>query len=162
MLAANRDVFAAAYGGSNLVFDTFSGALPPAGQLLSLIQPGADPSSDLAVAQVRYGSAAPWPGSGGASGSSLQLINSRQDNWRVGNWAFVRTNTSAAPRWIQVTATLPATSSTFLLYLGSAGDIYIDDVQLVDANGFNRLVDGDFESPLAGAWSMSPSSPARS
>src|SRR5208282_1129612 len=38
VLAANRAAFAAAYGATKLVFDTFSGALQP-GQILSLVQP---------------------------------------------------------------------------------------------------------------------------
>jgi hypothetical protein len=152
-LAADRQAFTTAYGSTNLLWDTFPGALPPSGELLTLVQPGLTPDSNLIVAQVLYGNTPPWPTAGGL-GSSLQLIDARQDNWRVGNWTAVPTNATAAPHWVYVSAAIPATSSTFLLYLESPGQIYLDDVELLDANGANHLVDGDFESPLAGVWNL--------
>jgi hypothetical protein len=77
VLAANRPAFAAAYGATNLVFDTFAG---PLGDTLSLVQ-----LDNSVVAEVKYEAVAPWPVA--ATGSSLQLLDARQDNWRVGNWA---------------------------------------------------------------------------
>ena len=154
ILAANRQGFASAYGPTNLVFDTFPGNLPASGELLSLIQPGLTPTSNLTVAQVLYADTAPWSRVGGSLGSSLQLIDARQDNWRAGNWAAVPTNATAAPHWVNVSTVIPATSSAFLLYLESAGDIYLDDIELLDANGLNQLADGGFESPLDGVWNL--------
>ena len=56
-----------------------------------------------------------------------------------------------------VTANIPATAtSTLYLYLTAPGDLYLDDLQLLDAQGVNTLADGDFESPLAAAWNLSP------
>jgi hypothetical protein len=81
VLTANRPAFAAAYGATNLVFDTFAG---PLGGTLSLTQP-----NNSLVAGVKYEAVAPWPVS--TNGSSLQLLDARQDNWREGNW------TNAAP-----------------------------------------------------------------
>ncbi|HEY3863429.1 MAG TPA: lamin tail domain-containing protein, partial [Verrucomicrobiae bacterium] len=81
VLASNRAAFAAAYGATIPVFDTFSGALAP-GQLLSLTEPSG--GSNVPVAQVLFDDAAPWPSSTG--GVSLQLVDSHQDNWREGNW----------------------------------------------------------------------------
>jgi hypothetical protein len=83
VLAANRPAFAAAYGATNLVFDTFSGTLQTDGERLSLLQPGTNGS--LTVDEVSYEAVAPWPVS--TVGSSLQLLDARQDNWREGNWA---------------------------------------------------------------------------
>jgi hypothetical protein len=83
VLAANRPAFAAAYGATNLVFDTFAG---PLGQTLSLAQP-----DNSVVSEVKYEAVAPWPLS--TNGSSLQLLDARQDNWREGNW----TNTAPTP-----------------------------------------------------------------
>ncbi|HVU08842.1 MAG TPA: lamin tail domain-containing protein [Verrucomicrobiae bacterium] len=80
ILAANNAAFAAAYGATIPVFDTFSGTLQP-GQILSLVQPG----DNLTVAEVEYDDSLPWPTN--AIGASLQLIDPLQDNWRVGNWA---------------------------------------------------------------------------
>ena len=66
VLAANRAVFAASYGATHPVFDTFSGALQPA-QMLSLVQPGGEGTNNLTVitgwsmAVRRLGLAIPWP-----------------------------------------------------------------------------------------------------
>jgi len=154
VLAADRVAYAAAYGILSLVFDTFSTPLPTAGALLSLVRPGTGGSPDLAVAQVRYSPAPPWPSAADGQGGALQLIDPNQDNWRAGNWTAVTPNAYAAPRWVQVSATFASTSSTLYFYLQSAGDIYIDDVQLLDGTGQNVLADGDFESPLAGVWNL--------
>jgi hypothetical protein len=84
VLAANQAAYAGAYGVTNTVFDTFPGALQP-GQLLTLLQPSG--SSNTVVAEVQFDSVPPWPTNALGTGYSLQLIDPRQDNWRVGNWA---------------------------------------------------------------------------
>jgi hypothetical protein len=94
VLAANAPAFAAAYGATNLVFDTFNAALSP-GQLLSLEQPNG--SSNLIVAQVLFDDILPWPANANNPGVSLQLIDPRQDNWRVGNWSAGKTNPPPLP-----------------------------------------------------------------
>ena len=86
VLAADPVAFTEAYGATNDVFDTFPGSLQP-GQLLALIQPGSNGSSNTVVAELRFDSVPPWPTNANGTGSSLQLIDPRQDNWRVGNWA---------------------------------------------------------------------------
>ncbi|HXC98006.1 MAG TPA: lamin tail domain-containing protein [Verrucomicrobiae bacterium] len=85
VLAANGVAFAAAYGATYPVFDTFSGTLQP-GQLLSLVQPGSGGGSNLMVTEVKYDSVPPWPTNASGTGASLQLIDPLQDNWRPGNW----------------------------------------------------------------------------
>ena len=85
-LANNQPAFAAAYGATNFVFDTFSGTLQP-GQPLTLVQTNGTGSNSLVVAEVEFDSVAPWPTNANGTGGSLQLIDPRQDNWRVGNWA---------------------------------------------------------------------------
>jgi lamin tail-like protein/carbohydrate binding protein with CBM4/9 domain len=156
VLAANRASFAAAYGATNPVFDTFSGTLQP-GQILSLVQPGGNGTNNLTVAEVQYDSSLPWPTN--TIGSSLQLIDPNQDNWRVGNWAMVTTNTSVTPQWTYVTATGTASSSMLYIYLQSAGDVYVDDIKIVAGSvpeaGANVLSDGDFESGFPGSWTVS-------
>jgi hypothetical protein len=89
VLAANAPAFAAAYGATNLVFDTFDSILSP-GQLLSLEEPSG--GSNLVVAQVQFDDVPPWPANAGIPGVSLQLIDSHQDNWREGNWSTGQTN----------------------------------------------------------------------
>ncbi|HLP76873.1 MAG TPA: lamin tail domain-containing protein, partial [Candidatus Paceibacterota bacterium] len=85
VLAANRATFAAAYGARLVVFDTFTNPLPTGAGTLALVKPGESP--DSIVAEVHYENTAPWPPGANGLGSSLQLIDSRQDNWRVANWA---------------------------------------------------------------------------
>jgi autotransporter-associated beta strand protein len=84
VLAANGAAFAAAYGATNLVFDSFGeGVLATNGtSLLTLEQPGSQ-----VVAEVQFGSTWPWPVGANWQGYSLQLIDPNQDNWREGNWA---------------------------------------------------------------------------
>ncbi len=95
-----------------------------------------------------------------APASSLQLVDPHQDNWRVGNWQAVPTNTSATLQWQYVTLTGSATQPTLLVCMhGTAGDVYVDDLKLVAGNvpeaGANLIQDGDFESPLTGPWTLS-------
>ncbi len=108
VLAGNLDAYAGAYSATNIVFDVFSGALQP-GQLLTLTQPSG--ASNSVVAAVQFDRVAPWPTNAAGTGYSLQLIDPRQDNWRVGNWASAhatpaRVNTLASsltpfpPLWI--------------------------------------------------------------
>ena len=87
VLAANRAAFAGAYGATIPIFDTFAGTLQPAGQLLELVIPGIGPTPAQIVAGVRFAASAPWPSAASGTGSSLQLIDPVQDNWRVGNWS---------------------------------------------------------------------------
>ena len=155
VLAANRARFAAAYGATSQVFDTFSGTLSPGGQTLALVQAG---TTNTTIAQVRYQNSLPWPTNANSAGSSLQLIDAQQDNWRVGNWSAISTN-GPGSQWTYVTVTGTASSSTLYIYLQSAGDIYIDDLKLVAGSvpeaGANVLPDGDFESGFPGPWTVS-------
>ena len=71
---------------------SFPGTLQP-GQLLALLQP--DGSSNIVVAEVQFDRVLPWPTNDLATGSSLQLVDPQQDNWRVGNWASQPANPGA-------------------------------------------------------------------
>ena len=94
LLVANPSAFAGAYGGNIPIFDTFPGALQPEGQTLALVQPGANGSPSSVVTEVQYRYGPPWPAApANAGASSLQLVDPTRDNWRVGNWALVLTNT---------------------------------------------------------------------
>jgi hypothetical protein len=159
VLAANAPAFAAAYGATNLVFDTFNATLSP-GQLLSLEQPAG--ASNRVVAQVQFDDVLPWPTNANNPGVSLQLIDPHQDNWRVGNWSTGQTNPPpAVPQWVEAVATGIASSSLLYIYLQSAGDVYVDDIELVSGSvagaGANAVTDGDFESgfPDGSVWNVS-------
>jgi hypothetical protein len=81
VLANNRATFAAAYGATLQVFDTTDLSGLAQGQMLALVQ-----GATNTVAAVRFEPVPPWPIGANGKGSSLQLVDSRQDNWRVGNW----------------------------------------------------------------------------
>ena len=62
------------------------------------------------IAELQFDDVLPWPANANGTGSSLQLIDPRQDNWRVGNWA-VNTSpglTASPGRTNTVRTTLPA------------------------------------------------------
>ena len=160
VLTPSRIAFAAAYGATVPVFDQFDGSVQLNATTLSLVKPQASPGTNLIVTRVKYESNAPWPAA--TNGSSLQLIDPAQDNWRVGNWAVVlsQSNSPVIPQWVYVTATGTASSSLFYIYLQSAGDVYLDDIKLVAGSvpeaGVNTLTNGNFESGFSGSWTVSP------
>lgn len=151
VLAGDRAVFNALYGGGILVFDQFSGNLQPDGETLSLLAPG----DSNVVDRVRYEASEPWPAP--TAGMSLQLRDPTQDNSRVANWDIAPTNGSGSA-WVYATATGNASGSRIYVYLQSAGDIYIDDLKLVTGSqagvGTDLLANGGFESALSGTWNL--------
>ncbi|MGO8701105.1 MAG: lamin tail domain-containing protein [Limisphaerales bacterium] len=104
VLAGNIPAFAAAYGSTNAVFDTFSGTLSP-GQILSLEQPSG--TNYQVVAKVKFDDVLPWPTNTSIPGVSLQLIDSQQDNWRVGNWSTATTKLATPDATNNVATSLP-------------------------------------------------------
>jgi len=157
VLAADRMVFSSVYGTSVPVFDTFDGKLKLDGETLSLIIPSTNNDVGTYVSRVRYENALPWNTNASGSGASLQLIDPSQDNWRVANWGVASTNFT--PQWVYATASIgapTAASTTFYLYLQSAGDIYIDDMTLVKSGTTSSVLkDGNFETALSGSWTVS-------
>ncbi|HWH72049.1 MAG TPA: lamin tail domain-containing protein, partial [Candidatus Sulfotelmatobacter sp.] len=160
VVAGHKLAFAGAYGATISLVGEFRGTLQNSGETLRLIQPGATPPQDVVVDEVRYEARAPWPAAADGTGASLQLIDPSQDNNRVANWAAVASNSPApGPGWRYVVAPGIASSSAIYLYLQSAGEAYIDDIQLVAGtvpeNGPNLLANGDFESVFPGPWGVS-------
>jgi hypothetical protein len=161
VLARDRAAFDSAYGPTIVPFDVFAGNLQTNGETLSLIVPGSGETDDLVVSKVHYEGGLPWPTGAQSRGSSLQLIDSAQDNWRPGNWSLVTSNAPPAARWVYATATGTLSSPSLYMYLESAGDIYVDDLKLVAGSvpeaGVNAIANGDFESAFPGsAWTVSP------
>ncbi len=83
-LAKNRTAFDAAYGGSPVVFDEFSGNLQLNGETLSLLQPTGVSDQYNVVDRVRYEDNLPWAAA--TNGLALQLVDAQQDNSRSANW----------------------------------------------------------------------------
>ncbi|MCX7872611.1 MAG: lamin tail domain-containing protein, partial [Verrucomicrobiae bacterium] len=86
--------FAAAYGTTTPIAGEFSGTLKNEGETIKLVKPGRTPTDDVVISAVTYSSEAPWSESANGYGSSLQLIDAKQDTSRIINWtsAFIDTN----------------------------------------------------------------------
>ncbi len=147
-LVKDRSAFAGAYGAATPVFDKFDGNLQSGGETLSLIQPGQTPAEAVVIDRVRYEAEVPWP-AGATNGTSLQLLDSRQDNSRVSNWSD-----GSGWRFLTMTGSSgTGTGSRLSLYFESAGgNVYLDDLSLVPLSGAyagsNLLRNADFELPL--------------
>lgn len=153
VLAANRASYARAYGtNAQAALAEFPGNLQNDGETLTLLRPGTAPGQEIVVDKVRYEGAAPWPTSANGSGAALQLIDPAQDNSRVGNWSDGSGWQFYSYRNVAGSSPLP---TALLLFLASAGDVYIDKVWLVAGTeaevGDNLLVNGSFEDGLA-SW----------
>jgi len=150
VLAKDRVAFNQAYGRAITVHDTFAGSLQRDGETLSVLT-----TNGSVVDRVRYEAAAPWPAA--SAGTSLQLVDTTQDNARVANWGVGQSNPPVLPEWVFVSATgVPRPSSTqraLYIYLQSAGDIYLDDLSVVAGNvpgvGTNLATNGGFENTLS-------------
>ena len=150
VLADDHHAYTRSFGVNASLFDEFDGELDRDGETLTLLMPG-----EIAVDRVRYEADWPWPA---APLKSLQLVDASADNSRVGNWAL-------GPEWQYVTFTGTASSSRLLVYLNGVGDVFIDDIKLVQGTvaeaGANLIRNGDFESSLNGSWTI-PLANARS
>lgn len=84
VLAADTQTYAKTYGGTTPVFGTFDGTLQTNGETLTLFYTSG--STTTIVDKVRYATSLPWPTNVMGTGNSLQVIDAKKDNWRVGNW----------------------------------------------------------------------------
>ena len=160
VVAKNRTVFADTYGEDLPVVGDYAGQLSNGGETLSLVQPGATPDLDTTITEVTYDNVAPWPAAADGAGASLQLIDPLQGDNRVANWTAVGTNGYAPGRWQYRSVTGTATGSRLSLSLSGPGEALIDDLSLVagySPSGQNLALNGDFEAPLAGAWTADAS-----
>lgn len=162
VVAKDRVAFASAYGSSLVVAGEFAGRLDRDGEMLKLLKPNLATGGYDLVNQVRYRNTPPWPGGADGFGSSLQLIDPRQDNHRVGNWSGTYTppTTNATWRFVSVTST-NNNMSRLLIQLDGPGDVYLDDLFLAAGNmagvGPNLIRNGDFESPILESPSLTNS-----
>ena len=98
VVARNRTVFNATYGTRTNVLGNYVNELPAEGGTLALYR-AATPDPDALVDWVTFRKSAPWPAAATTGQASLQLIDPRQDNSRVANWAaVVQLSTNNPPR----------------------------------------------------------------
>ncbi|HEY5911014.1 MAG TPA: lamin tail domain-containing protein [Verrucomicrobiae bacterium] len=158
VIAGSLPGYQSTYGNAEVVVAEFDGTLANGGETLTLqVMQG---TNWTVLDQVTYSDDPPWPTAADGGGASLQLIDPAQDNARVANWAAVTSNTPAPPAWHYAVATGTATSSSLYVYLQAAGDVYLDDMDLVAGQvaekGPSVLANGDFENAFPGPWVVSP------
>ena len=90
-----------------LLAGEYDGRLDNGGETLQVLMPV---GSNLwqTIDQVVYDEAAPWPTQADGGGSSLQLIDSKRDNDRIGNWGVGTVVLFTPGAANSVTASLPA------------------------------------------------------
>jgi CotH kinase protein/Lamin Tail Domain/PA14 domain/Putative Ig domain len=86
-VVGNVPSFRSAYGALPTVAGAWVGTLNRDGDVLRLIQPGLGGAADVILDEFRFESADPWPAASRGGGAALQLVDSQQDNTRVGNWS---------------------------------------------------------------------------
>jgi hypothetical protein len=152
VVARNQFAFANTYGVTNVVAGEFTGNLDNAGETVSLVKPGTTAAQDLVVDRVRYERGMPWPAGAAGQGFSLQLIDAAQDDSRVSNWS----GDANGWRFASLSGVIQTNTTNVVIWLGSAGDVYIDDVALVAGStpgvGQNLIANGGFEAPYGSPW----------
>ncbi len=144
-LATDSRAYSALYGGTNIVFDIFTGTLDSNGETLSLLAYLGNQTS--VVDRVRYEAGVPWPVI--TNGAALQLIDPTNDNSRVSNWGIGISNVPFSRQWVYVASTGTVSGTNLLIYLQSNGSNYVDDVHLVVSNqdvGTSIVSNGGFET----------------
>ena len=89
LVVKDQTAFAAAYTNAGPVVGQYTGDLNATGDTLRLVRPGAAPGQETVLTEVSYSDHLPWPVAAAGVGASLQLVDARQANERVGNWAAV-------------------------------------------------------------------------
>ena len=112
-----------------------------------MVKPGLTTATDVVIDKVRYDGAPPWTTNASGTGSSLQLIDAKQDNSRPGNWfSLFRTavyqgeiitpaHTNDGWRFVNITTNIGLGDSgghmQLVMYLGEIGSAIIDDLSIV-------------------------------
>src|SRR5262249_16299616 len=107
----------------------------------------------IVVNEVAYGTGGRWGQWSHAGGSSLELIDPHSDNTLAPNWA--ESDESHKAPWTIVSATGKLDNGTVTpdelqVLLQGAGEALIDNVQVLDTNGTDRMANGGFKSDAAG------------
>lgn len=151
VVVQNPEAFAAAYGDDIPIAGVFNGRLANGGETIRLLAPNGE---GTVVDEVTFDDETPWPVQADGQGSSLQLIDPRRDNNRLGNWEAV------GQSWEFVSVTGDAGDlSQLQIRVTEPGDLYLDDVMLVEGIvprvGENLIQNGGFEDPLEPNWQVS-------
>lgn len=108
---------------------------------------------DIEVDEVTYGTGGNWPELADGGGSSLELIDPRANHrlpsaWRASDERFRATETLVEYTGILDHGT--GSPDSLQILLQGPGECTIDDVEVLDANGINRVSNSRFESDVSG------------
>ncbi len=150
----------------------FSGSLANGGERLSLAAPDYETRTNnlivttnvsfrFIVNDVNYEKGGKWGYWSDGGGSSLELIDARADNSQPRNWADSDESTKGT--WTSFEWTGPidnplappgpaAVGDTLQVMMLGVGECMLDDLEVRANIGPNLLINGNFESALAGTW----------
>lgn len=140
---------------TNTVGD-FGGRLANSGERLALAMPSprsAAPTDHVIVDELRYRDGGQWGTWANRDGSSLELRDARADNRLAANWTH--SDESAKSEWIQIEHTGVmdhgrGPADQLHLFMPSAGEGLLDNIEVRVGDGPNLVSNGDFDSGFAG------------
>ena len=127
----------------------YARVLSNSGEMLRLSDPSGNP-----VDEVRYYDEGTWPRWADGDGPSLELVDLRQDNAVASAWQ--ESDHAEGSAWTQYEYTavqVAASDSEFHVFLMGAGEVLVDDLEVVPAGGGESyLPNGSFDGddPLSG------------
>ncbi len=141
----------------------FRGRLSSSGEALALSMPQIDSTTNgnqgiastlhVVVDELRYEAGGRWPRWTDGGGSSLELIDPDADNRLAPNWA-ASDETKKAPWTVVerrgVVDLGSATADQLQVLLLGAGECLLDQVEVLGANGVNRIANSTFEAGATG------------
>jgi regulation of enolase protein 1 (concanavalin A-like superfamily) len=149
--------------GTSNSYGDFGGRLSHSGERIALAKPHQDLSTNgvqivtnttyIVVDEVTYNDQGRWSQWADGGGSSLELIHPDADNRRAGNWADSDETRKVAWTLMSATGTIDngnVSADQLQVLLQGAGECLIDNVQVIDNTGANRIANSGFESSANG------------
>jgi len=97
VVVRSQAAFQAAYGSGLPIAGQWTGRLDPIADTIRLTRAAPTGQTEI-LDEVGFAAEAPWPEAANGQGGSLQLIDAKQDNTRVGNWTAIPALGSAQSR----------------------------------------------------------------
>ena len=146
VVAKNQDLLAQRYGIANVI-GNFVGNLENEGEKVELVD-----AIGNVVDEVRYAAGGQSPTWSAGWGSSLELIDPRQDNSAPSAWAPSNERNKAVWTRIEYTGQFTGGESEFHFFLMHRGECLIDDISM-KLGGQEYISNGSFESGTTG-WKI--------
>lgn len=146
VVAKDREAIAEKYGITNVTGD-YGGNLDNEGEKIELV----DTLVNI-VDEVRYAGGGRWPIWAAGWGSSLELIDPRQDNRAALAWAPSDDRSGAEWSHVEYSGTFKGGESEFHFFLMHRGECLIDDISM-KRGGQQYISNGSFESGTA-TWKI--------